>query len=102
MITLLSPVNSSKKSSYSTGIADIVRTVFQRGLDRFIFGPTSYDSDVFRYTKSLQHGIPGLYAGESCRLTSIICSYDEQCCSGRCLCRRWSIMGEERCIRKCL
>ncbi|CAF2462901.1 unnamed protein product [Rotaria sp. Silwood2] len=102
MIISFSPVSSLKKSSYSTGISDIVRIAFQRGFNRFIFGQTSYDSDVFRYAQSLQHGIPGLYAGESCRLSSNTCSHDEQCCSGRCLCRRWSIMGEERCIRKCL
>ena len=39
--------------------------------------------------------------GESCRLTATICSYDDHCCSGRCLCRRWTITGEERCVRKC-
>ncbi|CAF0765835.1 unnamed protein product [Rotaria sordida] len=101
MIILFVPVNSLNKRPYTTGIANIIRIAFQRGFNRLIFGQTSYDSDVFRYTQSLQHGSPGLYAGESCRLTSIICSHDEQCCSGRCLCRRWLIMGEEHCIRKC-
>jgi hypothetical protein len=85
----------------ATGIADIVRTAFQHGLSRFSNVQTSYDSDVFRYTQASQRGYGGLFAGESCRLSSTMCSHDEQCCSGRCLCRRWLLMGEERCIRKC-
>ena len=118
MLVLLDPINASAAKAYSrsrpigvefvyclhclaTGIADIVRVAFKRGLGRFIFHQTSYDSDVFRYTQLSQRGYGGLYAGESCRLTPSICSHDEQCCSGRCLCRRWLITGEERCLRKC-
>ena len=119
MFVLLEPINASGGKAYSrsrpigvtvvvycfdrvaTGIADIVRVAFKRGLGRFIFHQTSYDSDVFRYTQQSQRGYGGLYAGESCRLTPSICSHDEQCCSGRCLCRRWLITGEQRCLRKC-
>jgi hypothetical protein len=85
-----------------------------------IFRQTSYDSDVFRYTQLSQRSSGGLYSGrirrfiydkinnliliylgESCRITATMCSFDEHCCSGRCLCRRWLIIGEERCVRKC-
>jgi len=85
----------------ATGIADIVRRAFTSGLNRFLNRQTSYDSDVFRYTLASQRGYGGLFAGESCRLSAVMCSHDEHCCTGRCLCRRWSILGEERCIRKC-
>lgn len=85
----------------ATGIADIVRGAFKRGLTRFLNRQTTYDSDVFRYTLASQHGYGGLFAGESCRLSPVVCSRDEQCCTGRCLCRRWLTSGEERCIRKC-
>ncbi|CAF5217871.1 unnamed protein product, partial [Rotaria magnacalcarata] len=85
-----------------TGIADIVRTAFKRGLNRFINRQTSYDSDVFHYTLlQQQRGSDGLFAGEACRLSPTICSHDEQCCTGRCLCRRWTTTSEQRCIRKC-
>ncbi|CAF1092728.1 unnamed protein product [Adineta steineri] len=89
-----------KERIVTTGIADIVRKAFKRGLNRFINRQTSYDSDVFRYTQASQRGYGGLFAGESCRLSPVICSYDEQCCSGRCLCRRWLTMGEERYLIK--
>lgn len=85
----------------ATGIADIVRQAFKHGLNRFINRQSAYDSDVFRYTLASQHGYGGLFAGEACRLSPMMCSHDEQCCTGRCLCRRWLIIGEERCIRKC-
>ncbi len=85
----------------ATDIAILVGRAFKSGLNRFINRQTSYDSEVFRYTQASQRGYGGLYAGESCRLTPMMCTYDEQCCSGRCLCRRWLIIGEERCIRKC-
>lgn len=85
----------------ATGIADLVRQVVKRGFSRFSNRQAAYDSDVFRYTFANQLGYGGLFGGESCRLSPMICSYDEQCCSGRCLCRRWTITGEERCVRKC-
>lgn len=85
----------------ATGIADLVRQAVKRGLSRFLNRQTSYDSDVFRYTFASQFGRGELFGGESCRLSPMICSHDEQCCSGRCLCRRWTITGEERCVRKC-
>jgi hypothetical protein len=47
----------------ATGIADIVRKVFRRGLNRIMSPQTSYDSDVFRYTQLSQRGTGGLYAG---------------------------------------
>ncbi|CAF0980400.1 unnamed protein product [Rotaria sp. Silwood1] len=99
---LFQKTDAVKKRSYSSGIADLVRTAFKRGLSRFINRETSYDSDVFHYTQAVQRGYDGLFSGESCRLSPMICSHDEQCCTRRCLCRRWLIMGEERCIRKCL
>jgi len=89
-----------KQRTYTTGIFDIVRKAF-KGINRFINRQTSYDSDVFRYTQASQRGYGGLFAGEACRLSPTLCSFDEQCCTGRCLCRRWLILGEERCIRKC-
>ncbi|CAF4784940.1 unnamed protein product, partial [Rotaria magnacalcarata] len=46
-----------------TGVADLVRVAFKRNLNRFIFGQTSYDSEVFRYSQSSQHGNAGLYSG---------------------------------------
>ncbi|CAF1159098.1 unnamed protein product [Adineta steineri] len=100
-VLLFMPIDAAKKRTYTTGIADIVRTAFRRTFHHFMFRQTSYDSDVFRYTQLSQRRVGGLYAGESCRLSANICSHDEQCCSGRCICRRWSIMGEQRCIRKC-
>ncbi len=85
----------------ATGIADIVRQAFKRGFSRFLNRQTAYDSDVFRYTFASQRGYGGLFAGEACRLSANMCSHDEQCCTGRCLCRRWTLLSEERCIRKC-
>ncbi|CAF4546969.1 unnamed protein product [Rotaria socialis] len=80
----------------STGITDIVRTAFKRGVNRFINRQTSYDSDVFHYTLLQQkRGSDGLFAGEACRLSPTICSHDEQCCTGRCLCRRWTTTGPD-------
>ncbi|CAF4258592.1 unnamed protein product [Rotaria socialis] len=94
------PIEGFNKRSHMTGIADLVRVAFKRNLNRFIFGQSSYDSEVFRYSQSSQHDNAGLYSGESCRLSAVICSHDEQCCSSRCLCRRWSTIGEQRCVRK--
>ena len=85
----------------ATGIADIVRQAVKHGFTRFLNRQTAYDSDVFRYTIASQRGYGGLFGGESCRLSPNICSHDEQCCTGRCLCRRWTTLNEERCIRKC-
>jgi hypothetical protein len=49
-------------SFLATGIADIVRAAFKRGLSRLV-RQSSYDSDVFRYTQLSQRGVGGLYAG---------------------------------------
>ena len=78
-----------------------MRKAFKRSLSRFLPHDTSYYADVFYYTQASQRGYDGLLAGESCRLSPSICSYDKQCCRGRCMCHEWVLMGEERCIRKC-
>ncbi|CAF1248929.1 unnamed protein product, partial [Didymodactylos carnosus] len=84
-----------------TGLFEIVRTAFKRSLTRFSMKHPWFDgsSDVMRYTQATLKS--GLHVGEGCRLTPSLCSGDEQCCSGRCLCRKWLLMGEERCLRKC-
>ncbi|CAF2429056.1 unnamed protein product [Rotaria sp. Silwood2] len=38
---------------------------------------------------------------EGCRLKNNYCSHDYQCCSGKCRCVRWSIMGKMSCWKKC-
>jgi hypothetical protein len=38
---------------------------------------------------------------EGCRLTNNFCSGDYQCCSGKCRCVRWSVMGKMSCWKKC-
>ncbi|CAF1623190.1 unnamed protein product [Adineta ricciae] len=38
---------------------------------------------------------------EGCRLTNNYCSKDYQCCSGKCRCVRWSVMGKMSCYKKC-
>ena len=55
---------SNLSSVSATGIGDLVRSALRRGLNRFTAYPTSYDSDVFRYTQSSQRGSGGLYAGK--------------------------------------
>lgn len=39
---------------------------------------------------------------EACRLTDTFCSYDYQCCAGKCRCVRWSSIGTPSCYKKCL
>ncbi len=104
----------------ASGVANLVRRAVQHSVNRLIFRQTYYDSDVFRYTQLSKRSAGGLYKGkyqificvrfkdfimiilgESCRLQASICSFDEHCCSGRCLCRRWAVTGEQRCVRKC-
>ncbi|CAF3652886.1 unnamed protein product [Rotaria socialis] len=72
------PIEGFNKRSHMTGIGDLVRVAFKRNLNRFIFGQSSYDSEEFRYSQSSQHDNAGLYSGESCRLSAVICSHDEQ------------------------
>lgn len=38
---------------------------------------------------------------EGCRLKNNHCSHDYQCCSGKCRCVRWSLMGKMSCWKKC-
>ncbi|CAF1206285.1 unnamed protein product [Rotaria magnacalcarata] len=38
---------------------------------------------------------------EGCRLKDNLCSHDYQCCSGKCRCVRWSVMGKMSCWKKC-
>jgi hypothetical protein len=38
---------------------------------------------------------------EACRLTNSYCAGDYQCCSGKCRCVRWSVMGKMSCWKKC-
>ncbi|UJR38130.1 hypothetical protein I4U23_030809 [Adineta vaga] len=38
---------------------------------------------------------------EGCRLTNNYCSRDYQCCSGKCRCVRWSVIGKMSCYKKC-
>ncbi|CAF3321924.1 unnamed protein product [Rotaria socialis] len=51
------------------------------------------------------YGGAGTYSIESnqegCRLKNNLCSHDYQCCSGKCRCVRWSVMGKMSCWKKC-
>ncbi|CAF3358458.1 unnamed protein product [Rotaria socialis] len=38
---------------------------------------------------------------EACRLTTNVCAADSQCCSGKCRCIKWSVMGKMSCWKKC-
>ncbi|CAF0989788.1 unnamed protein product [Adineta ricciae] len=38
---------------------------------------------------------------EACRLTDSFCARDYQCCSGKCRCVRWTVMGKMSCYKKC-
>jgi hypothetical protein len=38
---------------------------------------------------------------EACRLRDNMCSFDYQCCSGKCRCVRWSSTGQVSCLKKC-
>lgn len=44
---------------------------------------------------------PGATNQEGCRLMNNYCSHDHQCCSGKCRCVRWSVMGKMSCWKKC-
>ncbi|CAF1271057.1 unnamed protein product [Adineta steineri] len=66
--------------------------------------PASFTSQI---TSSYyySYGGPGTSLGassqEACRLTNNFCARDYQCCSGKCRCVRWSIMGKVSCYKKC-
>lgn len=53
-----------EKFILASGIADLVKTAVRRSLSRFTAHPTSYDSDVFRYTQLSQQAGGGLYSGK--------------------------------------
>lgn len=38
---------------------------------------------------------------EACRLTNSYCGHDNQCCSGKCRCVRWTVLGKTSCWKKC-
>ncbi len=76
----------------------------QRARDNRDLGqPSSYQSQISSsyYTSG---GIGSNLAAsmqEGCRLTDNYCSRDYQCCSGKCRCVRWSVMGKMSCYKKC-
>lgn len=43
----------------------------------------------------------GISSQEACRLTNNYCARDYQCCSGKCRCVKWSVMGKMSCWKKC-
>lgn len=64
----------------------------------------SYQSQVLPSSYYTYGGIGTNLAGpsqEGCRLTNNFCSRDYQCCSGKCRCVRWSVMGKMSCLKKC-
>jgi len=63
--------------------------------------PLSYQSQI---ASSSYYTYGGSLAGsnqEGCRLTDTYCSRDYHCCSGKCRCIRWSVMGKMSCLKKC-
>jgi len=66
--------------------------------------PSSYQSQLFS-SASYPYGGSGtnlvVSSQEGCRLTNNYCSHDYQCCSGKCRCVRWSVMGKMSCYKKC-
>ncbi len=66
--------------------------------------PSSYQSQISSSYYSTYSGVgihPYISSQEGCRLTNNICSSDYQCCSGKCRCVRWSVMGKMSCYKKC-
>jgi len=57
------------------------------------------DTSYFSYTMNNQQSRG--YSQEACRLTSLMCSHDYQCCSGKCRCVRWTVLGTMSCWKKC-
>ncbi|CAF0841146.1 unnamed protein product [Adineta steineri] len=66
--------------------------------------PYSHQSQLFSSNYHSYSGINpnlGMSNQEGCRLTNNYCAHDYQCCSGKCRCVRWSIMGKMSCHKKC-
>ncbi len=66
--------------------------------------PLSYQSQISSSSHYSYGGLgshQGISSQEGCRLTNNYCSRDYQCCSGKCRCVRWSIMGKMSCWKKC-
>jgi hypothetical protein len=66
--------------------------------------PLPYQTHLFSssyYTNGGTGIEPAPTNQEGCRLTNNYCSGDYQCCSGKCRCVRWSIMGKMSCWKKC-
>jgi hypothetical protein len=60
--------------------------------------PFSYQSTYYTRGIGLNQAIS---SQEGCRLIDNYCSRDYQCCSGKCRCVRWSVMGKMSCYKKC-
>jgi hypothetical protein len=72
--------------------------------NRLFNRPSAYKTHLFSpsYYTSGGTGIePAPTNQEGCRLTNNYCSGDYQCCSGKCRCVRWSVMGKMSCWKKC-
>jgi hypothetical protein len=66
--------------------------------------PLSYQSQLSSSYYYQNSGIgANVFASnqEGCHLTNNYCSRDYQCCSGKCRCVRWSVMGKMSCLKKC-
>jgi len=62
-------------------------------------GPaTSYS---YSYSYGGQGSVLAISSQEACRLRNNICSWDYQCCAGKCRCVRWSDTGQVSCLKKC-
>jgi hypothetical protein len=65
--------------------------------------PSSFTAQIS--SSYYSYGGPGTNLGlsnqEACRLTNTFCSRDYHCCSGKCRCVKWSIMGRMSCWKKC-
>ena len=66
--------------------------------------PSSYLSPSYSSTSHPHIGTgirPGATNQEGCRLMNNFCAQDHQCCSGKCRCVRWSVIGKMSCWKKC-
>jgi len=66
--------------------------------------PPSFAPSI-SYSYYYSYGGPGsnlaLSSQEACRLRDNFCSFDYQCCTGKCRCVRWSVTGQVSCYKKC-
>lgn len=66
--------------------------------------PSVHGSQISPFNYNINSGIGTYSIGsgqEGCRLKNNPCSHDYQCCSGKCRCVRWSVMGKMSCLKKC-